>query len=217
MVQHADIDHTGITGAGGTWADLDDDHDAHDHTGVPGVGGSGAARTLAIDLPGSSLTGTTSINSGTWASVGGVIEQQSAGAASRWLQVDAKIPGGDCLAEAELWHPAAAAEGFGGIVIGHDGSANLGDILVRLDTANQQLQVFGASQVKVYAATITDDTWYKLRLHAIDSLVTIWLAGTLIGTVQANPNMLLRDNLALYAFGVYHFRNVKGWTPTLPA
>ena len=44
MVQHADIDHTGLTGVGGaqTWADFDQDHDLHDHTGVPGVGGGGA-------------------------------------------------------------------------------------------------------------------------------------------------------------------------------
>ena len=30
-------------GAAATWADLDQDHDAHDHTGVPGVGAGGAS------------------------------------------------------------------------------------------------------------------------------------------------------------------------------
>ena len=38
-VQHADIDHTGITGVGGSETFTEAVHDLHDHTGITGVGG----------------------------------------------------------------------------------------------------------------------------------------------------------------------------------
>ena len=48
-------DSIGESGAAVTWADLDDDHDAHDHTGVPGVGGGGSSDPI-LDVFGAAST-----------------------------------------------------------------------------------------------------------------------------------------------------------------
>ena len=97
-------------GAATTWADLDDDHDAHDHTGVPGVGsGSGGGTIERFDVgaaPGSpdaaddefedaSITGWTRVHNagtpkGSWSENHGSLSWRQTATGATELDVYAK-------------------------------------------------------------------------------------------------------------------------------
>ena len=187
------------------------------------AGGSGGW-DLAIDQDGSSIADWTA-RDGTWASTSGEIRQTGTGASEFNLHHTASTPPmALVLAECEVWIPSGnATDDYIGMDLGIDAanSANTGIrvYLKRTGTSLLVATIQGGAETVQAAVTVNVDTWYKIRALAAGNRVSVWLDGTFKFSAVVTPNSLTD---ATY-FGLFtalstgHFRNVKVWTPTLPA
>lgn len=179
-----------------------------------------------LDLPGTTLTGWTSLG-GTWAAnAGGYIEQTSTTGAYRGLRLDASIfPGSGLVTQADVRFPTGGASdsraflsalGLGDISSTHDPWPGL-----RTTGSTVYYQRGDQATVTGPAITLNRDQWYTLRVEYLFHAVTLSVDGTrlfsnriMIPTTQETH--AYRFSLITYSGGV-HYRNIKVWRLAGPA
>lgn len=193
--------------------------------GTVGGGGGGGGWALVLDENGSSLANWQE-HLGDWTTDGVQITSPLAPTNQR-LRYTTKTPhGGGLVYEAEFFFPTAG-QGTGvdvgaGLVVGTDASMNPGGLAVQF-FPNRALtvQVERSEQLAIvsFAAAVPFDAWNKLRILTGGVYTSVYANGVLIGTGRTDASGL--GDLTYLGLRSYnslvHFRNIKAWTPVLPA
>lgn len=173
-----------------------------------------------VDLPGTTLTGWTSLN-GTWnANAGGYIERTDTGASYGGLRLNASVfPGAGLVTQSEVRFPTGGsadtraflvALGLADYTSSHDPWPG-----VRTSGSTVYFQRGDQATFTGPSITLNRDTWYTLRVEYLWHSVTLSFDGTrlfsqriMVPTSQeTNAN---RFSLITYS-GQVHFRNIKVW------
>lgn len=193
------------------------------------TGGSGGGWDLVVDNPLSALTGFTSA-SGTWTVDAGVIRQTATSATQYRLMLDAGEIWAHCIVEVDVRMNTATSTAAGaraGVAIGARAD-NLQGEGVYLATAASTTTPLSrilteADTVTAYAdiplsPSLSVGTWYTLRVLKAGRSLAVFIDGTRVGGVNGNSTASLAVKSGLYCYGAdASFRNLKIWTPTLPA
>lgn len=188
---------------------------------------TGAAFTQSINQSGTSFAAWTAAN-GTWASNGTLIQQTATTDADLLAYYSTVVPTVEGVFEMEFRLPTAgqaAVNNIVGIFLGSNTSTTTtGARQIRISrtgagTGNLEWVIPGTATRRSIAITVNLDTFYKLRVHASGGRATVWIDGTL----QGSSMMDLTTYGPVDYFGllcrkaVADYRNIKYWTPTLPA
>jgi hypothetical protein len=192
----------------------------------------GAAWTQVISEDGSSFTNFTG-DSGTWASASSVIKQTDTSAVMHRAHYNTMVVQSMLIFEAEIQIKTVSNDKIGGLLIGYDGGNGTGSYEVRLNESVAgnagaiQTEDSGVGPFTTINTTIDIDVWYKLRLVFAGDTVSIYLDGVLKGFSRGNqggaagaqaPSEIDGHYVGLMSYGAETwFRNIKAWTPTLPA
>lgn len=179
-------------------------------------GAGGIQWDQVIDENGASFANFTS-GGGTWSSDGTVIKQTDTGASVRRAQHNDLIALGlPCILEAEV--QIRTAGGYGGIIVGFDGSG-AGGMLLRVSESGNLLEWITDNTTSrlTKSITINTNTWYKLKMICHSGFVTGYIDDVLKGTGGLMPNSNDASYIGLWSFGAeVWWRNIKLWTQTLP-
>jgi len=183
------------------------------------VGGSSGSWTQIANESGASFANFTGIN-GTWSSNGTEIIQTNTATAPAGAKFNTPIPHGyGFIGEVEVFFPssgqASPSLNYGCLLFAWPGVSASSAPCVIVDFGGDfvRIQLLAGSAMADYATTINLDTWYKLRAVLTGGLLSVYLDGTLKGTVAltlANASVATTIGLATY---VAHakFRNFKAW------
>lgn len=183
-----------------------------------GGGGGGLVWNQYADYDGTSFAPLT--GSGTWSSDGTVIKQTDLAAADRFAYPT--NPGVALLgsvSECEFRMPSAGQGGgdlyAGLIAVMHNSfTGNRPMVRVRRIGASWSMDLLSASDVNIAMSALALDQWYTLRCAYLDSVLSAWVNGTLVGSIIAQGSGTQRaSSFALYSRGaLVHYRNVRAWT-----
>lgn len=187
-----------------------------DVTTLGGGGSSGGPETLLGTWAGSSFTGTT-VDSGTWAIVGGVFDQSDTANTQHLLR----------LAPATLFPPQFTlkldvkfgAGGYTGLMTTKNGTYGVQGGVVALAPNALNFHRAGAAVDFVDTVTAPDATWHTLQIKSTivngGIVWIVWLNGVYTA-VHTMGNDTSHTGVALYSQGIAsQFRNIALYTPTL--
>ena len=193
--------------------------DEIDVTGLTGAGGGGVGWNQDVNESGASFANFTGV-SGTWASNGSEIQQTNAGTgAYRTARYNTILPLGlPWIFETEIRVDSTpGATPLAGVIIAYDGTANGGGIGVSLE-ADANVVKIDQAQIAArgtLAHTINETTWYKLRVVSTGWWFSIYVDGTLKGTIEAGAGASgdPQSYIGLITFNAtVSYRNLKFWT-----
>lgn len=186
-----------------------------------GGGGSGVDWEQKVDESGASFANWLA-NAGTWSSDGSIIQKTNVTTSHQHARYNTKVPFGFAvIAEVEMRLPSSG-QGTGANVqasmqLGHDGAAGQNALAVTIEDGSVgegiQIERGAFSTTKKWAMTISQDTWYKVRVVTSGPWVSVYLDGTLLGTTYADVGQVTADYLVLATYNAKaDFRNIKLWT-----
>lgn len=193
---------------------------------VGGGGGASAAWSQYANYDGSSFASFTG-GSGSWSSDGTVIRQTDNTAADRFAYPTANpgVPLLGSVVECELRLPSASQSGgdlYAGLIAAMHTSYTSDRPMARIKRSGSSWSVdlLAETLINIAISAKALDQWITFRLAFADAAMSVWVDGTLVGTVLTRPGIQHVSRFGLFARNHAHFRNIKAWSmdPTsLPA
>lgn len=185
-----------------------------------GSGGSASDPwSLVFNSPLTSLTGLT-VGAGTW-TIDTTLRQTDTSSSRSTIDLTSRQPLGTMLAEVEIKvnSMTSTIEGRVGFAFGSDllvvAASGVTSQVSRIYNEHNGL-VAGPS----YNLTtpVVNGTWLELRVHKVGWDFAVWVDGAYLTTLRGVGNNLALINTSLYSQAAdATFRNLKVWTPALPA